>query len=236
MELGESKAVQILNTYLKFCKALEREGKITDENFNRIRYINGCINGQQDEIREIWGDLFDELYCLLQQPEIKLRLEQEQRELQNIRQNKKIRKQKSDKQKSLSNVQSKTNLKNQKAKNNFTNSSKKVDARKKYRINQPLIINKNSQEKKQKQEYKFQFKKKNQVCISYEKSPEQIRKIFWISVARAKQQEENRKKMKKQNIQPIQEVAPLYTFDDSSIFEDIMDERRAEGKGYGGSK
>jgi hypothetical protein len=36
MELKESKAIQIINTYLKFCEALQREGKITDNNFNRI--------------------------------------------------------------------------------------------------------------------------------------------------------------------------------------------------------
>ncbi|MBE9051017.1 hypothetical protein IQ243_11425 [Nostocales cyanobacterium LEGE 11386] len=145
MRLGKSKAVQVLNTYLKFCKARQREGKITDKNFNRIRYINGCINGQKDKIREDWGDIFDEIYCLLQQPEIKLRLEKEQREIQIIRQNRKI-----EKQKSLSNIQLKNNLQNKIIKTKLTASPRKNYNKKKNRINQHLISNKNSKNKKQK--------------------------------------------------------------------------------------
>jgi hypothetical protein len=212
MGMGESKAVQVLNTYLKFCNALHREGKITDENFNRIRFINGCINGKQDKIREIWGDIFDEIYCLLQKPEIKLRLEEEQRELEISRQKRKL-----EKQKSVSNL-------------------KKIETSKKSRVPQHSASNKNSKEKKQKKANKLQSKRKNQGYTILPKSIEQIREIFWRSVALAKEEEEARKKLRRQNVQPIREVSPVHTFDESSIFEDIMDERRAEGKGYGGSK
>jgi hypothetical protein len=168
MVLRESQAVQVLNTYKNFCKVFQREGTITDKNFNRIRFINACINGQQDKIKEVWGDLFDEVYCLLQKPEIKLRLEKEQIQL----------------------IREKRSLK----------------------------------------------KRKNQEDKIPEKSIEERREIFWRSIAREKQKDEARKKLRDQNVQPIREVPPMYRFDRSSIFEDIMDERRAEGKGYGGSK
>lgn len=40
----------------------------------------------------------------------------------------------------------------------------------------------------------------------------------------------------KQSYQPSRKDNSSHIFDEASIFEDIMDERRAEGKGYGGSK
>lgn len=39
-----------------------------------------------------------------------------------------------------------------------------------------------------------------------------------------------------QSYQPSRKNNSSPIFDEASIFEDIMDERRAEGKGYGGSK
>ncbi|OYE02499.1 hypothetical protein [Nostoc sp. 'Peltigera membranacea cyanobiont' 232] len=209
MELKESKAIQILNTYLKFCEAFQREGKITDNNFNRIRFINSCIHGKEDEIREVWGDLFDEIYCLLQKPEIKSR---------------------------LLNLKSENSLRKSKCSNNLTASSKKIKASTKNRVQPGSESNKTRKLKKQKQANKLQSKIKNREYIPHEKSINQIRDIFWKSVERAKQEEEARKKLRIKKVQPIREVPPGYTFDESSTFEDVMDERRAEGKGYGGSK
>jgi len=226
MVLGESQAVQVLNTYINFCKVFQQEGTITDENFNRIRFINTCINGQQDKIKEVWGDLFDEVYCLLQKPEIKLRLEKEQIEIQLIREKRSL-----DKRKSLSNLESKTNPQNSKSSKNSSASSKQVKTVNKTGVQQSLLGNSNSRGTKQKQ-----AKRKNQEDKIQEKTIEQIREIFWRSVARAKQEEEARKKLRDQNVQAIREIPPMCRFGNSSTFEDIMDERRAEGKGYGGSK
>ncbi|MEH2291994.1 hypothetical protein [Nostoc sp.] len=231
MELGEAKADQVLNTYLKFCEVFQREGKITDNNFNRIRFINGCLNGKQDEVREVWGDLFDEIYSLLQKPEIKLRLEKEERKLQLIRQKKKL-----EKQKLLANIQSKNNSPNKHFSNNLTASPKKVEKIKKNRRRKHSASNRNSPDKKQKQTKKLQYTIINRNDQIRAKSREEMLEIYRTSVALAKQEDEARKKSRRQNVQPIREASPKYTFDDSSIFEDIMDERRAEGKGYGGSK
>jgi hypothetical protein len=209
MELKESKAIQILNTYLKFCEAFQKEGKITDNNFNRVRFINSCIKGKEDEIREVWGDLFDEIYCLLQNPEIKSR---------------------------LLNLKSENSLRKSKCSNNLTASSKKVKTSTKNRVRSGSERNKTRNLKKQKQANKLQSKTKNREYIPHEKSINQIRDIFWKSVERAKQEEETRKKLRIKKVQPIRKVPPVYTFYESSTFEDVMDERRAEGKGYGGSK
>jgi hypothetical protein len=231
MVLGESQAVQVLNTYLNFCKVFQQEGTITDENFNRIRFINACINGQQDKIKEVWGDLFDEVYCLLQKPEIKLRLEKEQMEIQLIREKRSL-----DKRKSLSNLESKTGSQNSKSSKNSSASSKQVKTVNKTGVQQSLLGSSNSRGTKQKRAKQKQSKRKNQEDKIPEKSIEEIREIFWRSIAREKQKDEARKKLRDQNVQPIREVPPMYPFDDSSSFDDIMDERRAEGKGYGGSK
>jgi hypothetical protein len=179
-------------------------------NENRyIRFINSCINGKEDEIRELWGDLFDEIYCLLQKPEIKSR---------------------------LLNLKSENRLQKSKCSNDPTPSSKKVKASTKNRVQQGSESNKIRKLKKQKQANKLQYKIKSREYIHHEKSINQIRDIFWKSVERAKQEEEARKKLRIKNVQPIRQVHLVYTFDDSSTFEDVMDERRAEGKGYGGSK
>lgn len=223
MALTESKAEQVLNTYLNFCEALQREGKITDENFNRIRFINGCINGQQDENREIWGDLFDEIYYLLQKPEIKLRFEKEQKENQLIRQKRILKK-----QKLSSNLKSKNSSQNKKCSNNLTTGSKKVEPSKKNRVEQRSGSNKNSKSKNSKQAKKLQLKRKNKKNEAPKKTIEQIREIRWKLLTLANQEYEPRKKSRIQYVQPLGEV--------SSTFKDVMDERRAEGKGYGGSK
>ena len=119
MKLGESKATQILNTYLNFCRTLQRDGEITVKNFNRIRIINGCIGGRQESVKAVWEDIFDEIYKLLEQPVIKSRLEQEKREVELLRE-----KRKNDKQKHLSEEKSET-LKKVSEKNVGSSSKKK---------------------------------------------------------------------------------------------------------------
>lgn len=85
MALSESKAVQVINAYLNFCNEFKQTGEITDKNFNRIRFIKSCIGGQEEDVRLTWGDLFDEVYNLLENPEIKLRLDEESKEIEKLR-------------------------------------------------------------------------------------------------------------------------------------------------------
>lgn len=234
MALRESKATQVLNIYLNFCEALQRDREITDRNFNRIRIIDSCIGGQQESVRADWGNLFDEVYCLLEQPEIKSRLEKEKKEIQLIRE-----KRKHDKQnyilvaKTIKEAQTKTSSTNLKVQ---LKSSKKADKPEKNQVQRRLPIKKRSKIKKQKQAERLQSGQKNKEKTIQEQSIKQLRETFWRSVERAKLEEQVRKKVKRQSVQPNCKVSPTYIYDESSIFEDIMDERRAEGKGYGGAK
>lgn len=63
-----------------------------------------------------------------------------------------------------------------------------------------------------------------------------MRKLLGRLAAQAKQEEQGRKKEKEQSLDLMSKSVSRYIYDDSSILEDIMDEQRAEGKGYGGSK
>ena len=209
MALSELQAGQVINTYIKFCNEFQVTGEITDKNFNRIRVINSRIGKKKDDIISIWGNLFDEVYELLEKPEIKSRLEDEKKEREKIKINK------------IAEKKAKSSTSKQK-----TKKTSRLDLTKKQKTK-----NKN---KKQKINNKKQITKNNN--ISEEKSIGEIRKIFWISVAQAKQNEQVRKELQKNRaiIEPIK--TPICRFDDSSMFEDIMDERRAEGKGYGGAK
>lgn len=103
------------------------------------------------------------------------------------------------------------------------------------------MSNRNSKKRNSKQAKKLQLKR-----IALKRQIEQILENNWTYLTIAKQeyearkellrQYEARKKIIRQNFQPILEVDTKYTFDDYPIFEDIMDEQKAEGKGYGGSK
>lgn len=243
MALSESKAVQVLNAYINFCNELKRTRQITDKNFNRIRVINSCIGGQKENLRSTWGDLFDEIYKLLEKPEIKSRLDNENKEIQKLRIQKKSEKKSNQELKNsiISSSKIKLDIRSSKLKSGNSQKRKKGIITK---INGEYIEEKNIRNTKKSgssvgNEKKRKTKKTRQHIE--EKSIQELREIFWRSVAQAKQDEQDRNIINKnrQIIQPIKKLKkspPIYNFDDSSIFEDIMDEQRAEGKGYSGAK
>lgn len=234
MALEENKAIQVLDTYLNFCKALQRDQEITDRNFNRIRIIDSCISGQQESVKAVWGNLFNEVYYLLEQPEIRARLEKEEKEIQLIRE-----KRKHDKQNLVSAAKSRNEAQTKiPSKNNKLplKRRKKADKSKKNQNQRSLLTSRHSRSKKQTQVEQLQLEQRNQVHKNQEPSIEQLREIFWRSVVRAKKEEQARKKVKRQSVQLNCKVSPTSIFDNSSVFKDIMDEQRAEGKGYGGAK
>jgi hypothetical protein len=94
MVLTKGQAFLVLSTYKSFCNAFERDGNITDKNFNRILQINSYLNGKKDDVRAGMGNRFDEIYALLETPEIKSRLEKKKKIAKSIKVNKKHKKQK----------------------------------------------------------------------------------------------------------------------------------------------
>lgn len=64
----------LIRTYNNFLSIYKQSGKITDRNFKRIRYINECLVGKEEFLREQYGSIFDEIYVFLETPEIKSRL------------------------------------------------------------------------------------------------------------------------------------------------------------------
>lgn len=64
----------LIRTYKNFLAIYNQSGKITDENFNKIRHINECLMGKKEFLKEQYGSIFDEIYVFLETPEIKSKL------------------------------------------------------------------------------------------------------------------------------------------------------------------
>ncbi|MEA5514950.1 hypothetical protein [Nodularia sp. UHCC 0506] len=250
MVLSESKADQVINCYINFCNEFKRTGQIIDKNFNRIRVINSCIGGKQEDIRSIWGDLFDEVYKLLENPAIKSRLDNEKKEIEKLR----IQKlsEKNNNQKLQNSVISSSKIKTKTRPSQFKSSNIKkrkkgiitkingeyIEQKSIAKINSSDLNVDNTLNPDNTLKQKTKKRSKNNGSYIEEKSIQELRKIFWSSVAQAKQNEQAIKIINKDRkiIKPVNKFPPICRFDDSSIFEAIMDEKRAEGKGYGGSK
>jgi len=196
MTLSEPNADKVIRIYMNFLKEFERVGQITDKNFNRIRLLNRYIGVNQNDVRITWGDLFDEVYKLLEQPEIKLVLDEEDRV---IKERKKQRKELAEKQRK--------ELAENKRKELAENKRKELAENKRKRKE---LSKANKEERKKRYLENIQTLKRSKL---YSNDTPYYR-----------------------NLQPIRQCNLTCFFDNESIFDDIMDERRAEGKGYSGAK
>ncbi|MBE9232365.1 hypothetical protein IQ231_11900 [Cuspidothrix issatschenkoi LEGE 03284] len=241
MLLTESKTAQIINTYLNFCKDFNKHGKITHKNLNRILCLNAYLKGKKDDVRLEYGNLLDEIYCLLEKPEVISKIEEEKNKIkipikhENLdncvlitqletksRELERLEVIKIIKQKPLEKIGTPPSNYNTKKTNNhqLKSGSSNNKQTKKHRKN------KKSSKSSQKQKSSY----------SQTKSKKHKKQSAW-KIRQFQMEEEMRNKERKiRTKKNEQNLSPNTFFDDSSIFEDIMDERRAEGKGYSGSK
>jgi|GEM_PF-4143323 len=210
MTLSEPNADKVIRSYMNFLKEFERVGQITDKNFNRIRLINRYIGVNRNNVRITWGDLFDEVYKFLDQPEIKLVLDEEDRAIKERRKKRKglVEKQR----KELVEKQRKELV--EKQRKELAEKQRKELAKAKRKHRKKLSKAKKEERKKNFLE-SIQKLRKSKLYSNDTPCHE------WIPL---------------RNLQPIPQRHLTCFFDDESIFDDIMDERRAEGKGYSGAK
>lgn len=222
--LNENQANLVLKAYVDFCQSFYTYGKITDKNLEYLKIIDKYIGSKTEFVQGRLGRVFGEIYALLDNPEIKTvlknglhRIEQHQQKNYNKKSQKVIK----DKvwgnfaEDVLSHLNDLDKPKNEGgAKTSRYISRKKSKAPK---------VKPNKQQDNQNIEAAIRRQKL-----------EELREIFLASVIRAKQEE--RENIGNINYGIISDIPIFSQGDDRSTFKDIMDEVRAEGKGYGGSK
>ncbi|MEI6330189.1 MAG: hypothetical protein WCP16_13215 [Pseudanabaena sp. ELA645] len=222
--LNENQANLVLKAYVDFCQSFYTYGKITDRNLEYLKIIDKCIGSKTEFVQGRLGRVFGEIYALLDNPEIKIvlknglhRIEQHQQKTYN----KKAQKFIEDDiwgnfaEDVLSHLNDLDEPKNE----GDSKTSKHISRKK----SKSAKVKPNKQKDNQNIEEAIRRQKL-----------EELREIFLASVIRAKQEE--KENISNINYGIISDIPIFSQGDDRSTFKDIMDEVRAEGKGYGGSK
>ena len=185
--LNEKSIENILNTYNKFLNSCNENIGISDENFKRLKHISDIIMPRESIIQEQHGNIFDEIYLLLEN----LKLQSE------------------------IGFKSIDIMKSAKAEPKKLRTNKKIGSkskRKSKKIDKSLLKSTN----KPKTEREL-------ICESIKEQAIRVREQRDFQIFNPE--------VKTPSMPPYNFESHKKTYD-----QDILDEKRAEGKGYSGSK
>ena len=189
--LNEKSIENILNTYKKFLDSCNESIGISDENFRRLKHISDIIMPRKSIIQEQHGNIFDEIYLLLE----------------NLK------------------LQSEIGFKSTDIMKSTKAESKKLRTNKK-------------SNKKTESKSKRKSKKLDKSLLKFTNKPKTERELICESIKEQAVRVREQRDFQVFNPEAKTLSMPPYNFEShkKTYDQDILDEKRAEGKGYSGSK